>query len=120
MQGRLIRHAGALTLSVLALAVAMILTPPGGLLIATIGFPALQPAGFFTTSWAAVLLTPITMRAEIKHRPAGRKATHTLTKDGGTSNRHRFGEGALDNRRRSWKDDSRWVGGPRGFDRGHQ
>src|SRR5436309_11106463 len=83
MQGRLIRHAGALTLSVLALAVAMILTPPGGLLIATIGFPALQPAGFFTTSWAAILLTPITMRAEIKHRPAGRRGTHTVRKDGG-------------------------------------
>jgi hypothetical protein len=37
----LIRHAGALTLSVLALAVAMILTPPGGLLMAAIGLAAL-------------------------------------------------------------------------------
>jgi hypothetical protein len=37
----LIRHAGALTLAVLALAVAMILTPPEGPLIAAIGFPAL-------------------------------------------------------------------------------
>jgi hypothetical protein len=45
----LICHAGALTLSVLALAVAMILTSPGGLLMAAIGFPALQPAGFFAT-----------------------------------------------------------------------
>jgi len=49
-QGRLIRHAGALTLSILALAVAMILTPPGGLLMAAVGFPALQPEGFFTTA----------------------------------------------------------------------
>jgi hypothetical protein len=46
----LIRHAGALTGSVIALAVAMILTPPGGLLMAVIGFTALPPAGFFTTS----------------------------------------------------------------------
>jgi hypothetical protein len=46
----LIRHAGALTGSVIALAVAMILTPPGGLLVAAIGFPALEPAGFFTTA----------------------------------------------------------------------
>jgi hypothetical protein len=46
----LIRHAGALTLSILALAVAMILTPPGGLLMAAVGFPALQPEGFFTTA----------------------------------------------------------------------
>jgi hypothetical protein len=37
----LIRHAGALTLAIFALAVAMILTAPGGLLMATIGFPAL-------------------------------------------------------------------------------
>jgi len=46
----LIRHAGALTLAILALAVAMILASPGGLLIAAIGFRALQPAGFFTTT----------------------------------------------------------------------
>jgi hypothetical protein len=45
----LIRHAGALTLSVIALAIAMILASPGGLLMAAIGFPALQTAGFFTT-----------------------------------------------------------------------
>jgi hypothetical protein len=46
----LIRHAGALTLSVLALAVAMILTAPGSLLVAAVGFPALPAAGFFTTA----------------------------------------------------------------------
>ena len=106
-KGRLIRHADALALAILALAVAMILTSPGGVLMAAIGFPALETAGSFTTSGAAVLLAPITVRAEVKHRPTGRKATHTLTKDCGTSDRHRFGEGALDNRRRSWKDDSR-------------
>jgi hypothetical protein len=74
----------------LALAVAVILAPLEGLLIATIGFPALPPAGFFTTAGAAALLTPITVRAEIEHRPAGRKATHPLTKDCRTSHRHRF------------------------------
>jgi len=46
----LIRHAGALPLAVLALAVAMILTSPEGLLMAAIGFPALPPAGFFATA----------------------------------------------------------------------
>jgi len=99
--------AGALTLPVLALSDAMILMAPEGLVMATVGFAALQTAGFFTTSEGAELLAPITMRAEIEHRPAGRKAAHTLTKDAGTSNWHRLGEGALDNRRRSWKDDSR-------------
>jgi hypothetical protein len=37
----LIRHAGALALSVLALAVAMILTPPGGSLMAAVGLATL-------------------------------------------------------------------------------
>jgi hypothetical protein len=46
----LIRHAGALTGSVITLAVAMILTPPGGLLMAAVGFSALPPAGFFATA----------------------------------------------------------------------
>jgi hypothetical protein len=105
----LIRHAGALTLAVLALAVAMIRATFGGLLMSAVGFPALETAGFFTTSGAAVLLTPITVRTEIEHRPGERKATHALTKDCRTRDRHRFGEGALDNRRRSCKDDSRWV-----------
>ena len=82
------------------------------LFIAAVGLAALQTAGFFTTAWGAILLTSITVRAEVKHRPAGRKAAHPLTKDCGTSNRHRFCEGALDNRRRSWQDDSRLVGGP--------
>ncbi|HWS96226.1 MAG TPA: hypothetical protein VN620_07100 [Candidatus Methylomirabilis sp.] len=100
-QGRLIRHAGALTPSVFALAVAMIRTPFGALLVAAIGFPALQAAGFFPTSRAAILLAPVTVTAEIEHGPAGRKVTHALTKSCGTGRRHRFGTGGLDNRRRS-------------------
>jgi hypothetical protein len=107
MQGRLIRHAGTLTLSVLALAGAMILTPPGGSLMAAVGLAALQAAGFFATAGAAILLAPMTTAAEIKHGAAGRKATHTLAKDCGTRRGHRFRKEALDNRRRSWQDDSR-------------
>ena len=101
-------------MAIFTLTLAMVETPfqTETLFIAAVGLAALEAAGFFTTSWAAVLLTPITVRAEVKHRPAGRKATHTLTKDCGTSNRHRFDEGALDNRHRSWRDDSRLVGGP--------
>jgi hypothetical protein len=77
------------------------------LFIAAVGLAALQAATFFTTARTAVLLTSITVRAEIKDRATGRKAAHALTKDLGTKNRHRFGKGALDNRRRSWQDDSR-------------
>jgi hypothetical protein len=86
--------------------------PAEALFIAAVGLAALQAAGFFTTARGAILLASITVRAEVKHRPAGRKATHPLTKDCGASNRHRLCEGALDNRHRSWQDDSRLVGGP--------
>ena len=60
------------------------------LLIAAIGLAALEAAGFFTTSRAAVLLAPVTVTAEIEHRATERKVTHALAKNGGTSNRHRF------------------------------
>jgi len=118
-QGRVIRHAGALTLAVCALVVAMILPPPGGLLMAAVGLTALQAAGLFAAMRSAITLATITMTAEIEHRATGREMTHALTKDCGTGRWHRFCPGGLDNRRRSWQDDSRertW----RSFDRGHQ
>ena len=77
------------------------------LLIAAVGLAALETAGFLAATEAAVTLAAVTVAAEIKHRAARRKVTHTLAKDCGTSNRHRFREGALDNRRRSWQDGSR-------------
>jgi len=89
------------------------------LLIAAVGLAALSATGFVTATGTAITLAAITVRTEIKHRAAGRKVTHALAKDGGTSNRHRYREEALDNRRRSWQDDSRsrtW----RSFDRGYQ
>jgi hypothetical protein len=85
----------------------MIETPFHTLLVTAVGFAALLATGFITAAGAAITLATITVRAEIKHPAAGRKVTHALTKDGGTSNRHRFREEAVDNRRRSWQDDSR-------------
>jgi uncharacterized membrane protein (DUF2068 family) len=112
-EGRLIRHAGLQAAAVSALAVTMIETPFGALLVTPVGLAALQAAGFFTATGTAITLAPITVAAEIKHRAAGSKVTHALTKDCGTRRRHRVCAGGLDNRRRSWKDDSCWVGGPR-------
>ncbi|MGA2611047.1 MAG: hypothetical protein ABSH01_26675 [Terriglobia bacterium] len=77
------------------------------LLIAAVSLTALETAGFFPAMGTAITLAAVTAVAEIKHRAAGRKVTRALAKDGGTSNRHRFREGTLDNRRRSWQDDSR-------------
>jgi len=108
----LIRHAGAMALPILSLAVSMIEPPFGAALVTAVGFAPLEAAGFFTTTGTAITLAPITVTAEIKHRAAGRKVTHTLTKGCGMSDRHRFGKGALDNWRRSWQDDSRLIGAP--------
>jgi hypothetical protein len=89
------------------LTVAVIGASVGILLVATIGLAALEAEGFLAATGAAVTLAAVTMAAEIKNRAARRKVTHALAKDPGTRNRHRFREGALDNRRRSWQDDSR-------------
>jgi hypothetical protein len=85
----------------------MVQTPFRGLLMAAVGLAALEAKSFLTATGAAITLAPVTTPAEIKHRTAGRKATDALTKDCRAGNRHRFREGALDNRRRSWQDDSR-------------
>ena len=106
-KGRFIRHAGLQAPAVLALAVAMVLTPFRGLLVAAVGVAALQAKGFLTATGAAVTLAPVTTPAEVKHHTTGRKVTYTPTKDCGAGNRHRFREGALDNRHRSWQDNSR-------------
>ena len=101
-----------MALPILSLAVSMIEPPFGAALVTAVGFAPLEAAGFFTTTGTAITLAPITVTAEIKHRAAGRKVTHTLTKGCGMSDRHRFGKGALDNWRRSWQDDSRLIGAP--------
>jgi hypothetical protein len=77
------------------------------LLIAAVSLAALETAGFIPAMGTAITLAAVTARAEIKPRPTGRKVRHALAKNRGTSNRHRFRERALDNRRRSWQDDSR-------------
>jgi hypothetical protein len=113
-KGRLICHARFQALAILALALTMIKSPiqAEALFIAAVGLAALEPAGLFTASRAAILLAPITVAAEIKHRAAGRKATRTLTNDCRTDRRHRFREEALDNRHRPWQYTSRLPGGP--------
>src|SRR6266700_3562752 len=106
-EGRFIRHAGFQAAPVLSLAVAVIGASVGILLVTTIGLAALEAESFLAATGTAITLAAVTMAAEIKNRAAGRKVTQALAKDRGTCNRHRFREGALDNRRRSWQDDSR-------------
>ena len=110
----MICHVGFQALAILALASAMILTPfdTETLFITAIGFVALQTTRFFPAAAAAITLATITVAADVKHLTARRKATNEFVKDGGTGSRHWFGEGTLDNRRRSCQDDSRYVGAP--------
>jgi hypothetical protein len=108
---------GAQPLAVVALAVAMILTPFGGLLMAAVRLAALQTEGFLTATEAAITLAAITVAAEIEYRPTGRKVTDPLAENCGTSGRHRLREAAVDNQRRSWQDDSRLL---EVLDQGHQ
>ena len=103
-KGRLIRHAGFQAAAVLTLAVAMIITAPGGLLMMAIGLATLQAASLFPAAGAAITLAAITVAADIKHPAAGRKVTNQRVKDRRTVRRHGFRKGILDNRRRSCQD----------------
>jgi hypothetical protein len=68
-------HPGFQAAAAGALAIAMIQTPFEALLVAAVGFAALQAARFFAAARSAITLATITMSAEIKHRAAGRKVT---------------------------------------------
>ncbi len=112
-QGRFIRHAGFQTATILALAVAMFGASVGILLVATVRLAALLAEGFLAAAGTAITLAAITVTTEIEHRATGREVANALAENRGTSRRHRFREDAVDNRHRSWQDDSRFFGGPR-------
>src|SRR6516164_4403742 len=108
--GRFIRHAGALALAIVALAVAMILTPFRGLLMAAVGLAALQTEGFLAAVRTAVALSAVTATAEIKDRATSRPVTNPLSEDQGTAIGHRSPQAVLDNRGPSWQDEARtWM-----------
>jgi len=86
-------------LAILTLTVAMILTSFAGLLMAAVGLAALQAKSFLPATGGAVALATIAVAAEIEHRSTGRKPADPLAEDRGTSNTHRFGKAAVDNRR---------------------
>jgi hypothetical protein len=79
----------------------------GILLVATVRLAALPAEGLLAATGAAITLAAIAVTAEIEHHATGRKVANALAENCGTSSRHRFREAAVDNRRRSWQDDSR-------------
>ena len=82
--------------------------------IAQVNFRNDQGESFLPAAGGAVALAAITVAAEIEHRPTGRKVTDLLVEDRGTSGAQpawTLGQAAVDNRCRSWQDDSRRVRG---------
>jgi len=76
-------------------------------LVATVRLAALLAEGFLAAGGAAITLAAITVTAEREPLAPGRKGANALAENRGTSRRHRFQEAAVDNRRRSWQEDSR-------------
>jgi hypothetical protein len=106
-KGTLIRHASLLLAPpVGSLTIPVIETAFETLLVAAVGLAALLAAGFLAATRAAITLSAITMMAEIKNAVAGRKMTNPLSKNSLTGSGHRSPEAELDNRHRSWQDDS--------------
>jgi hypothetical protein len=85
----------------------MIQPPFDALLVAAVGLAALLPPGFLAATGTAIPLSPVTVAAQIKHHATRSEVANPLAKDRGTRARHRFRKEMLDNRRRSWQDDSR-------------
>lgn len=86
--GRLIRHAGRMTLPVGALPVAMIEPALRTLLVPAVGRAVLPEPGFAATSRAAVALPAVAVRANPEHRLAPLAATNPRPENHFSMNRH--------------------------------
>jgi len=103
----LIRHAlFAAPLAVGVLTIPMIETAFRALLVAAVRLVAFLAARFLSATRAAVPLSAITMTAQIENSEARGEAANSLTENSWAGSGHRSPEAELDNRRRSWQDDS--------------
>jgi len=94
----LIRHARlALSASVLAFPVPMILPAFGTLLVSAVGAPSLLAAGGGSALRAAIPLSAITMYADPEHGVASIAAASPLTQNHFVVNRHARRRRGLDN-----------------------
>jgi len=106
-KGTLIRHALlAAPLAVGVLTIPMIETAFRALLVAAVRLVAFLAARFLSATRAAVPLSAITMTAQIENSEARGEAANPLTENSWAGSGHRSPEAELDNRRRSWQDDS--------------
>jgi hypothetical protein len=94
----LIRHARLRpALPVLALTVAMI--PPSfrTVLVTAVGTAVLMESGLVAAGEAAIALTSVTVRAEIKHSPAFAAKANPLPENQFAMSRHASSQAGLDN-----------------------
>ena len=79
-KGTLIRHAGSdPTSAILSLAVPVIESSFGALLVATVGEAPLLPISLLAAQRAAVALSPVAVAADPKHFAASAEAAKALT-----------------------------------------
>ena len=95
--GRLIRHAGRMTLPVGALPVAMIEPALRTLLVPAVRRAVLPEPGFGATSRAAVALPAVAVRTDPEHRLASLAATNPRPENHFAMKRHRCAPAGFDN-----------------------
>jgi hypothetical protein len=88
---------------ILALAIAMILTPFRTLLVAVVGQALLLPARLLPTEATAIVLSPVTMATDPEDLATVAGTTNSLTEDNFDVGRHPRPKVGLDNGDRSWQ-----------------
>jgi len=102
--GRYIRHASSqVAPPILALAIAMVLTPFRTLLMAAVGQAVLLSACLLPTKMAAVVLSSVTVATDPENLVTAASTANSLTKDNFAVSRHPCPEVGLDNGDRSWQ-----------------
>jgi hypothetical protein len=97
-KGTLIRHANlCAAFSIVPLAIAMIVSSCGALLVPTVGAASLFPTGLLPTHRATVVLAPVTAAADPEDVATAASTTNSLTENNFGSARHSRAKARLDN-----------------------
>ena len=110
--GRYIRHASSqVAPPILALAIAMVLTPFRTLLVAAVSKAVLLPARLQPTKVTAIVLSSVTLATDPENLVAAASTANSLTKENFGVGRHPRPKVGLDNGDRSWQLETRLMSG---------
>jgi hypothetical protein len=110
--GRYIRHASSpVAAPILALAIAMVLTPFRTLLVAVVSQAVLLPARLQPTKVTAIVLSSVTLATDPENLIAAASTANSLTEDNFGAGRHPRPKVGLDNGDRSWQLETRLMSG---------